>query len=205
MPARCRVSFAVHPFEGTVAVAPAVDGVPLADRAAEFERAMDLSPRADTAICSLSAFNMGEFDRYFLGTVSDRWLFRAHARRVLAWLPVRKRAAGRWSLGSVQTCSRWSLGSVQTCNRCFGTTSGSRIVPNGTTRSSDLSSSISIDTRRPLHNFISTCAHEAWNLISANGVLKTNSTADPTAECHPAQNRSQSHLTQVSKSAVTRI
>jgi hypothetical protein len=72
-----RVSFAIHPFEGTFAVTPILNGAPLTEVVQAFESAQGFESAGAYGGLIPQWFKYGPLDRYFLGDVeSDSYFGR---------------------------------------------------------------------------------------------------------------------------------
>jgi hypothetical protein len=67
MERKARVSFTIQPFESTLAVTPVVDGRPLPEMIAAFERDQHFEPAGGYGGLIPEWFEYGPLDRYFLG------------------------------------------------------------------------------------------------------------------------------------------
>ena len=67
MTKKTQVSFSVQPFEGTISITPVVDGTPLPEIVAAFEREQGFEPAGGYGGLIPEWFNYGALDKYFLG------------------------------------------------------------------------------------------------------------------------------------------
>jgi hypothetical protein len=67
MERKARVSFIIQPFEDTLAVTPVVDGIPLSEMIAAFEREQHFEPAGGYGGLIPEWFKYGPLERYFLG------------------------------------------------------------------------------------------------------------------------------------------
>jgi hypothetical protein len=77
MEKKSRVSFKVQPFEGALSITPVVDGMPLTEMIAAFEREQHFEPAGGYGGIIPGWFNYGALDTYFLGEIQqDSYFFR---------------------------------------------------------------------------------------------------------------------------------
>ncbi len=67
MEKKAHVSFKVQPFEGTLSITPVVDGTPLPEIVAAFERDEHFEPSGGYGGLIPEWFGYGALDKYFLG------------------------------------------------------------------------------------------------------------------------------------------
>ena len=67
MEKKAQVSFKIQPFEGTLSITPVVDGIPLPEIVAAFEREQHFEPAGGYGGLIQDRFKYGALDKYFLG------------------------------------------------------------------------------------------------------------------------------------------
>jgi hypothetical protein len=80
MERKARVSFTIQPFESTLAVTPVVDGTPLPEMIAAFERDQHFEPAGGYGGLIPEWFEYGPLDRYFLGNFEKAGYFARMGR-----------------------------------------------------------------------------------------------------------------------------
>jgi hypothetical protein len=69
------LSFSVHPFEGTLAITPMVDGIPLSEIVSAFEREQVFNPIGGYGGLISGSFEYSPLDKYFMGEFSPDCYF----------------------------------------------------------------------------------------------------------------------------------
>ena len=90
MEKKAQVSFKIQPFEGTLSVTPVVDGTPLPEIVAAFEREQHFEPAGGYGGLIPEWFKYGALDKYLLGDCETNSHFCPYEPCLPVGLPVRR-------------------------------------------------------------------------------------------------------------------
>jgi hypothetical protein len=143
MEKKAQVSFNVQPFEGTLSITPVVDGTPLSEMVAAFEREQHFEPAGGFGGLIPEWFKYGALEKYFLGDFEHVGYF-ARMNRVYL-LGCQCGEVGCWPVDSA---------SEPRVNLLCGTPSDNRTGRTATTQGLVRSSSMQSNTEKPSRFFL---------------------------------------------------